>query len=74
MTKRACRSPGCITILSVSNKGPFCWTHTPDVGSKLTSSYKRPMRTTSEAYVENIVGASDFTAEDRRRYKRGGGA
>lgn len=72
MKHRVCLEPGCITILSSTNHGTFCWTHTPDIGSKLTSTYK-PMRVTSEAFLANVPGSYDFTPEERRRYKRGGG-
>ncbi len=58
MKKQACAKDGCITILSSTNKGPFCWTHTESIGSKLTSTYKGRV----ERFIENIPR---LTSEER---------
>ncbi len=71
MKKRRCVHPGCITILGSTNTTKLCWTHTPDIGPKLTGKYK-PVRVTSEKFLGNIAGAYNFTAAERRRYKEGG--
>ncbi len=72
MKHRVCYWPSCVTIISSYNPGPYCWTHTPDIGSKLNSTYKLP-HVMSERFLANITGAYDITPEDRRRMKEGGG-
>ncbi len=72
MKHRVCYWPDCITILSRSNPGPYCWTHTPEKPSMPFIKVQR--RVMSDDFLAGMPGSYEVTAEERAEYKRGGGA
>ena len=81
MILRICTHSGCTTQLSRFNPGPECWTHTryitetdhpmPHVTKRTHITQKGIM---SAEFLENVGGAYEITAAERRDWARGGGA
>jgi hypothetical protein len=51
---RVCEEPGCVTILSSYNPGPFCWTHTHFVIKPQRVQDKHHL--VSQTFIDGVPG------------------